>query len=104
MKLALIPRELKVDNEAVYGKAGFEIYLVGGGVRNILLQKVPENCDLTTNATRKRAGSSEKLDPFYNNDFGTVSFEMEVEGTRSCTRLPPIGRKRSTLTFDDRIM
>lgn len=64
-----------------YQKAGFEIYLVGGGVRNILLEKIPENCDLTTNATPEQSLEVlKKHDPFYNNDFGTVSYDVEVDG------------------------
>jgi len=66
-----------------YQNAGFEIYLVGGGVRNLLVNKRPENCDLTTNATPEQSLEVlKKYDPFYNNDFGTVSFETEVEGIK----------------------
>lgn len=32
-------------------KAGFEVYLVGGGVRDLLLGKKPKDFDITTNAT-----------------------------------------------------
>lgn len=63
----------------MYQKAGFEIYLVGGGVRNILMSKIPENCDLTTNATPEQSLEvTKKFHPFYNNDFGTVSFNLKV--------------------------
>lgn len=76
----LIPPAL-VDTFEAYEKAGFEIYLVGGGVRNILVNKRPENCDLTTNATPEQSLEVLKdYDPFYNNDFGTVSFNVTVEG------------------------
>lgn len=34
-------------------KAGYEAWLVGGGVRDLLLQKA-EDFDVTTNATRKQ--------------------------------------------------
>lgn len=62
-----------------YQKSGYEIYLVGGGVRNILMGKIPENCDLTTNATPEQSLEVlKKHDPFYNNDFGTVSFNIKV--------------------------
>lgn len=77
-EIVLIPTELKQVMED-YIDAGFEIFLVGGGVRNILMQKVPENCDLTTNATPEQSLEVlKKHDPFYNNDFGTVSFEVEI--------------------------
>lgn len=62
-----------------YEEAGFEIYLVGGGVRNLVLGKVPENCDLTTNATPEQSLEVLKMySPFYNNDFGTVSYNVTV--------------------------
>lgn len=79
-EISLFPDELKqVMRE--YNDAGFEIYLVGGGVRNLLMGKVPENCDLTTNATPEQSMDVlRKRDPFYNNDFGTVSFEIEIGG------------------------
>lgn len=77
---ALLPDSL-IKTFVVYEKAGFEIYLVGGGVRNILVNKVPENCDLTTNATPEQSLEVLKdMDPFYNNDFGTVSFNVDVDG------------------------
>ena len=80
-ELALIPDELKSVME-LYRLAGFEIYLVGGGVRNILQSKRPENCDLTTNATPEESLEVLKdLNPFYNNDFGTVSYKVVVDGT-----------------------
>jgi putative nucleotidyltransferase with HDIG domain len=45
------------------------------------MQKVPENCDLTTNATPEQSLEVlKKYDPFYNNDFGTVSYELEIDG------------------------
>jgi len=78
----LIPKELKQVMED-YIASGFEIFLVGGGVRNILMQKVPKNCDLTTNATPEQSLEVlKKHDPFYNNDFGTVSYEVEIGGQK----------------------
>jgi tRNA nucleotidyltransferase (CCA-adding enzyme) len=79
-EVALIPAELK-QVMSDYITSGYEIYLVGGGVRNLLMEKTPENCDLTTNATPEQSLEVlEKYDPFYNNDFGTVSFEPEIKG------------------------
>jgi tRNA nucleotidyltransferase (CCA-adding enzyme) len=81
-EVVLIPSELK-QVMSDYMTGGFEIYLVGGGVRNILMEKVPENCDLTTNATPEQSLEVlEKYEPFYNNDFGTVSYEVEVKGQK----------------------
>lgn len=47
----------------------------------MLMDKVPENCDLTTNATPEQSLEVlEKHEPFYNNDFGTVSYNLTVNG------------------------
>lgn len=79
-EVSLIPETLKVVMD-LYQENGFEIYLVGGGVRNILVDKIPENCDLTTNATPEQSlNVLSRYHPFYNNDFGTVSFNVKVEG------------------------
>lgn len=75
----LMPEPLK-QVMADYETAGYEIYLVGGGVRNLVLGNEPENCDLTTNATPEESMEVLKMrNPFYNNDFGTVSFKVEID-------------------------
>lgn len=55
--------------------AGFEIYLVGGAVRHMLLGQDTHNWDFTTNATPQQI---QGLFPenFYNNDYGTVSVQI----------------------------
>ena len=79
-ELQLMPEPLKKVMKE-YEDAGFEIYLVGGGVRNLVLGNVPENCDLTTNATPEQSLEVLKMySPFYNNDFGTVSYNVTVNG------------------------
>ena len=79
-ELMLMPEPLKKVMKD-YEKAGFEFYLVGGGVRNLVLGKVPENCDLTTNATPEQSLEVLKSrSPFYNNDFGTVSYNVTLNG------------------------
>jgi tRNA nucleotidyltransferase (CCA-adding enzyme) len=67
---------------SIFKKNGFEIYLVGGAVRDFLLGKNPKNFDFTTNATPKQIQS---LFPnsFYNNTYGTVSIPLEIEGLSS---------------------
>jgi tRNA nucleotidyltransferase (CCA-adding enzyme) len=61
----------------VFQKNGYEIYLVGGGVRDLLLGKLTKNWDFTTSAKPEEIM---KLfpDSFYNNQFGTVGIPMEV--------------------------
>lgn len=51
--------------------AGYEAYLVGGCVRDLLLGRTPKDWDITTNA---RPEYIQKIfpDSFYENDYGTV--------------------------------
>jgi len=65
-----IPPEVRMVFEK-FIKAGYEIYLVGGGVRNILVNKIPINCDFTTNA-HPEVIQTLFPDSFYDNRFGTV--------------------------------
>ncbi|MBI2028337.1 MAG: HD domain-containing protein [Candidatus Levybacteria bacterium] len=65
---------------AVYKKfvnAGFDVYLVGGCVRNLLLKKPVKDWDMTTNATPEQILEL-FLDGFYDNKFGTVGIPIEV--------------------------
>lgn len=55
--------------------AGYQIYVVGGAVRDILLGKHTENWDLTTNATPEEILQLFP-DGFYNNQFGTVGVSV----------------------------
>ncbi len=57
-------------------KNGFEVYVVGGAVRNLLLKKPVLNWDFTTNATPEKI---QKLFPdnFYHNVYGTVTVKTE---------------------------
>lgn len=54
--------------------AGFDSYLVGGCVRDILMGKVPKDWDLTTNAHPEQVQEVfQDLKTVYENDFGTVT-------------------------------
>jgi len=66
---------------SVFQKAGFEIYIVGGAVRDLLTSKLVYDWDFTTNATPEEIL---KLfpDAYYDNQFGTVGIKPEVEGER----------------------
>ncbi len=59
-------------------KAGFEAYVVGGCVRDLLVGKKPNDWDVTTNATPEEII---KLFPktFYENEYGTVGVVNENE-------------------------
>src|SRR3990167_2311002 len=55
----------------IFDKAGFEIYIVGGAVRDLLSKKIVDDWDFTTNAVPEEIL---KILPgaFYDNVFGTV--------------------------------
>ncbi len=57
----------------------FESYLVGGSVRDLLLQRPVKDWDLTTNAPPAELTEIFK-DGFYNNQFGTVGIPAEIDG------------------------
>ncbi len=66
-----LPQEIQAILKTLHD-AGFEAYVVGGSVRDLLLGKTPKDWDLTTNA---KPPEIQKLFPknFYANDFGTVT-------------------------------
>lgn len=53
---------------------GFEAYLVGGCVRDLILERTPKDWDITTNATPEQIQEIFS-DSFYENDFGTVGIK-----------------------------
>ena len=61
--------------------AGFEAYLVGGCVRDLLLAREPKDWDITTNATPEQIQNLFK-ESFYENDFGTVGVVTESTDPR----------------------
>ncbi len=64
-----------------FDKAGYEIYIVGGAVRDILMGKLVHDWDFTTSAKPEEIL---KIIPdgFYDNQFGTVGIPSEVEGEK----------------------
>lgn len=62
----------------VFTKEGYEIYLVGAGVRTLLQDKVPVDCDFTTNATPEIIQALFD-DAFYDNRFGTVGIPLKTK-------------------------
>lgn len=68
--------------------SGYEAYLVGGCVRDLLLNREPNDWDVTTNATPEQIQSVFEH-TFYENDFGTVGvvnddIAAELETDVSC--------------------
>lgn len=61
-----------------FKKNGYQVFVVGGAVRDLLLKKEVDNWDLTTNAKPEEII---KLFPesFYHNQYGTVTIPLKVE-------------------------
>ncbi len=72
-----IPLEVKAVTDGLR-KEGFEAYLVGGCVRDLMLGRRPKDWDVTTNA---KPEDIQRVFPesFYENDFGTVGVKTESE-------------------------
>jgi len=82
--IMIIPKEVK-QIIASLNKAGFEAYIVGGCVRDFLLNKEPQDWDVTTNAKPEEIqrvflhppkfsdGKFRGTSSFYANDFFTVT-------------------------------
>ncbi|MDD5430894.1 MAG: CCA tRNA nucleotidyltransferase [Candidatus Pacebacteria bacterium] len=76
------------DVSSVLEKAGFEAYLVGGCVRDVLMGRKPKDWDITTNAKPEEiqkifsdfgGATPEKPATVYENDFGTVGIKTGSE-------------------------
>lgn len=80
MKQLSVPPVVR-DVHARLKEAGFEAYLVGGCVRDLLLERTPKDWDITTNA------SPEEIQPlytetFYENQYGTVGVVTDSDDAR----------------------
>lgn len=65
-----IPKEVSRVTDTLES-AGFEAYLVGGCVRDIINEKTPKDWDVATNATPEEMQTVFE-ETYYNNNFGTV--------------------------------
>lgn len=70
-----IPKEVQYVSDTLE-KAGYEAYLIGGCVRDILIGKIPKDWDITSNA---HPDDIEALFPetYCNNDYGTVGVVID---------------------------
>jgi len=62
-------------------EAGFEAYLVGGCVRDLIVSREPKDWDVTTNATPEQIQGL-FTETFYENDYGTVGVVTESENLK----------------------
>ena len=76
IRMTDIPLEVRTIAEKLE-EAGFEAYLVGGCVRDLLLNRIPKDWDFTTDA---HPDVIQTLFPesFCNNDYGTVGIKNEA--------------------------
>lgn len=77
LPLQSIPLSIKKISDTLEA-AGFEAYLVGGCVRDLLLGKTPKDWDFTTSATPDKIQALFP-DSFCNNDYGTVGVKNDEE-------------------------
>jgi tRNA nucleotidyltransferase (CCA-adding enzyme) len=76
--LSKIPPEVTQVTKVLH-EAGFEAYLIGGCVRDLLLHKKPKDWDVTTNAKPDTIVAL-FANTFYENIYGTVGVVNEQEG------------------------
>ncbi|MFA5744617.1 MAG: HD domain-containing protein [Candidatus Paceibacterota bacterium] len=62
-------------------EAGYEAYLVGGCVRDLIIGREPKDWDITTNATPEQI-QAVFPDSFYENEYGTVGVKTGSEDIR----------------------
>ncbi len=74
---------------------GFEVYFVGGCVRNILLNKEVKDWDLTTNANPQDLLNVFE-NSFYNNEFGTVGVSFELDDEKKVAEITTFRKEQSS--------
>lgn len=72
-----IPQEIRAVTETLE-KGGFEAHLIGGCVRDLLINRTPKDWDVTTDATPEQIQELFE-ETFYENDYGTVGVVNETE-------------------------
>ncbi len=97
-------KEFSIPNEVTHvtnelEKAGFSAFLVGGCVRDLILDKHPKDWDITTNAKPEEVIA---LFPktFYENDFGTVGIVNE-EATKETLKVIEVTPYRIESEYSD---
>jgi len=78
IKISSLPQELLFVWKKILDN-GYQAYLVGGCVRDILLERKPKDWDITTNAKPEEILEIFKERAFYKNRFGTVGIKTNSE-------------------------
>jgi tRNA nucleotidyltransferase (CCA-adding enzyme) len=95
-----IPEKVSYVTETLE-KAGFDAYLVGGCVRDLIISREPKDWDVTTNAQPEQIVSLFHK-AVYENNFGTVGVIHETEPLDSPVRNIEVTTYRSETTYSDR--
>jgi tRNA nucleotidyltransferase (CCA-adding enzyme) len=75
-----VPNEVSIVSKGLRD-AGFEAYLVGGCVRDLIIGLEPKDWDITTNALPEQIQTLFP-DSFYENEYGTVGVKTGAEDNR----------------------
>lgn len=73
----------------------FQVFFVGGSVRNILLKRGIKDWDLTTNATPQNLTKIFK-ESFYDNKFGTVGVPVNLNGEKKVVEITTFRTEESS--------
>ncbi len=96
---SMIPEEV-LDVTMTIESGGYEAFLVGGCVRDILLGKTPKDWDITTNAHPEQIQALFKEDEtFYENNFGTVG--VKTNSTDPTTEILEVTPYRTEGAYSD---
>lgn len=92
-----LPKEIEKIFEK-FKENNFQIYLVGGAVRDYLLGKETKNFDFTTNATPEEIL---RLFPqgYYNNQYGTVSVPILLNEEKTIIEITPFRKEADYQDF-----
>lgn len=85
-----IPQEI-IDISEKIESAGFEVFMVGGCVRDLIMERSPKDWDLTTNAKPEDLLNIFGENAFYENNFGTVGIKNKEteDSTLSVVEVTP---------------
>src|SRR3989344_4219493 len=76
----------------IFRENGYQVYVVGGPVRNLLLNRPIHNWDFTTNATPDQILQLFS-DAKWNNDFGTVTISIPHDDEKILCEVTPFRKE-----------